>query len=102
MDEEEYVSPAINDYTIYSKSGCPNCVKIKKYLCEVGAKLLVINCDEYIVENKEIFLRFMEGIAGKEVKTFPMVFYEGQYIGGYSETEKHYNMTSAFSNKTLF
>jgi glutaredoxin len=102
MDEEEYVSPAVNDYTIYSKSGCPNCVKIKKYLCEVGAKLLVINCDEYILENKENFLNFIESLAGKEVKIFPMVFYEGQYIGGYAETEKHYNMNAAFSDNVFF
>jgi glutaredoxin len=102
MGKEEYELPAENDYTIYSKSGCPNCLKIKKYLCEAGAKLLVINCDEYILENKENFLSFIEALVGKEVKIFPMVFYDGRYIGGYTETEQHYNMNAAFSDNVFF
>ena len=68
MDDEEYIKPATNGYTIYTKSGCPNCVKIKKYLCECGAEMLVVNCDEYIIENKQVFLQFIAQCAEKEIK----------------------------------
>jgi glutaredoxin len=30
-------------------------------------------------------------------KTFPMVFYEGKFIGGYRDTEKWINKRNAFS-----
>ena len=96
MDDEEYIKPATNVYTIYTKSGCPNCVKIKKYLCECGAEMLVVNCDEYIIENKQVFLQFIAQCAEKEIKLFPMVFFNTEFIGGYAEAETHYKKFKAF------
>jgi glutaredoxin len=43
-------------FTIYSKSGCPNCTRIKKILTENNETFVEINCDEYLIEDKESFL----------------------------------------------
>jgi glutaredoxin len=101
MDEEEFVSPAQKGYTVYSKSGCPNCTKIKKYLCENGAEMLYVNCDEYILENKEGFLKFIANLAEKSVRVFPIVFFERKFIGGYEDTEYHYSRLNAFSDNSF-
>jgi len=102
MDDDEYITPAANGYTIYTKSGCPNCVKIKTYLCECGAEMLVVNCDEYIIENKQEFLQFIAKCAEKEIKLFPMVFFNNEFIGGYAEAETHYKKMKAFSGDFEF
>ena len=49
----------------------------------------VIDCDEFILENKEEFLLFIKKIIGKEHRIFPMVFDNERFIGGYNETN-HY------------
>lgn len=102
IDDAEFIKPATTGYTIYTKSGCPNCVKIKKYLCECGAELLVVNCDEYLIENKEDFLQFIAKSAKKEVKQFPIIFFDEEYIGGYAEAQSHYEKMNAFSDDLFF
>jgi len=84
----EFENPSDTGFTIYSKSGCPNCLKIKALLNEKNLKFNLINSDEYIFEDKEGFLNFIKQIAKVEVKTFPMIFYDKQFIGGYNETLK--------------
>jgi glutaredoxin len=76
-------------FTIYSKSGCPNCEKVKKILD--GAKLIyvVVECDGYLVKNRETFLDYMETLAGYRVTTFPIVFHGDRIVGGYMETNKY-------------
>jgi glutaredoxin len=100
--DKEIIKPAKKGYTIYTKSGCPNCVKVKNYLKSVNAPITIIDCDDYLIENKEEFLKFISDLSEITIKVFPIVFYEEKYIGGYSETEKHYNMMSAFSNNDFF
>lgn len=86
---EEYMHPLANEYTIYSKYGCSYCDKVKKILLQKNIVFSVIDCDEYLLENKEKFLAFMKQITGKEWKTFPIVFDNKQmFIGGFSETEE--------------
>lgn len=82
----DFIEPALKGFTIYSKSGCPNCTLIKKFIKEKHFFLSEINCDEYILEDKEKFLQFIEQKTSKSIKVFPMVFYEGNFVGGYSET----------------
>ena len=101
-EETEFVPPEKNGYTIYSKSGCPNCLKIKTFLCEKGLNQFIINCDEYILDDKQKFLNYIETIAEKSVKLFPMVFLNGKYIGGYIETLLQCEEEEAFSDKIIF
>jgi glutaredoxin 3 len=82
----EFEKPLESGFTIYSKSGCPNCVKAKALLNSKHLLLKVVNCDEYIIEDKESFLSFIANLSNKKVKMFPIVFYDGKFVGGYNET----------------
>uniref|UniRef100_A0A6C0B246 Glutaredoxin domain-containing protein n=1 Tax=viral metagenome TaxID=1070528 RepID=A0A6C0B246_9ZZZZ len=101
-EETEFILPNNEGYTIYSKSGCPNCILIKKFLCEKGVRQFTVNCDEYLLENKFKFLKFIESVAEQEVKLFPMIFFNGKYIGGCKESMKHYEQEEYFSDKNVF
>jgi glutaredoxin len=96
--EQEFEKPKVNGYTVYSKTGCPNCLKIKKLLNDSNAIVSIVDCDEYLIERKEEFLKFIEEAAEKSVRVFPIVFFEGKYIGGYSDTEYHHSRLNAFSS----
>ena len=86
---EEYMLPLPNEYTIYSKYGCTYCNKVKRLLVQKNIGFSVIDCDEYLLENKEKFLGFIKEITGKEWKTFPIVFDDKQvFLGGFVETEE--------------
>jgi disulfide oxidoreductase YuzD len=39
-----------------------------------------------LIEDKDFFLNFIKQITNTEVKTFPIIFYDKEFIGGYSET----------------
>lgn len=80
------IEPTNIGFTIYSKSGCTNCTKLKKILDDNLSVYNIINCDEYLIEEKEIFLQFIKNKANTECKTFPIVFCNGKFIGGLSET----------------
>lgn len=92
----DFTLPSQEGYTIYSKSGCPNCTKTKKLLEGDTPAPVIIDCDDYLIEDKEGFLKFIEATAKKEWKTFPMIFYNGQFIGGYQETMSHYECKKTF------
>ena len=82
----EIDKPIEKGFTIYSKSGCPTCLKSKAYLKQKNLIFTVINCDEYIIEDRDFFLSFIKEQAGHEVKMFPIIFYDGQFVGGFNET----------------
>lgn len=77
--------PAEKGFTIYSKSGCINCDNIKKLLDDNKLEYNVINCDEYLVNNKDFFLKSICELAKKEIKVFPMVFKDNSFVGSYKE-----------------
>ncbi len=85
----DFISPSNTGFTIYSKSGCPNCTKAKQLL-HGYSNMEIINCDEYLLEDKEGFLNFIkEKTGGIEHRTFPMIFHDKTFIGGYKELEKY-------------
>jgi len=84
----EFEEPSNTVFTIYSKSGCTFCTKVKKLLLEKNYAFDLIDCDDYLIEDKEKFLEFIKEHAGKEYKTFPMVFRCGTFVGGFTETKK--------------
>jgi len=80
----------VNTWIIYTKSNCVYCYKVKELLKNEQI-ITNINCDKWL-ENKikkEIFIGAMENIIGNEWKTFPMVFLNSKFIGGYMETKKY-------------
>lgn len=90
LQEEKitYILPYDSDFTIYTKSGCKFCSEVKKLLKINKLKYMVVDCDDYLLDNKEQFLDFIATICGKTVKTFPIVFFNENFVGGYIETDK--------------
>jgi glutaredoxin len=111
----DYIVPSFSGFTIYTKSNCRFCSLVKELLNgesvlkatelpTVGEILspLTVNCDAYLEENRDGFLQFIRAMTGKNHKTFPMVFFDGEFIGGYTETKVWYERMNAFSNLTDF
>ncbi len=100
MESIEFIEPKSGEYTIYSKSVCPNCSKVKALLNEKEITFSLIDCDEYLLECKQEFLLFIKSIIASniECKMFPMVFDNKYFIGGFKETKEHLEKTLIFDN----
>lgn len=85
MTDKEFPLPSEKHITIYSKSGCKNCLLVKHLLKEQNMVFNVIDCDEFILEKKEDFLEFIKELIGKEYKSFPMIFDGLIFVGGFKE-----------------
>ena len=85
--------PSTLGYTVFTKTGCTYCEFVKELLEE--EKFTAVNCDEFLTDQKEAFLVHVEDLAGKPHKTFPMVFHEGRFLGGFTETKKYYEAQSS-------
>ena len=55
-NSNQFTKPSESCFTIYSKSGCFNCAKVKDFLQENNIPFTIIDCDEYLLENKAEFL----------------------------------------------
>jgi glutaredoxin len=84
-----FPSPVKEGYTIFSKTGCTYCEFVKELLEDEA--VTIINCDTFLGEEKAAFLDYVDKLVGKPHKTFPMVFYEGHFLGGFTETKKFYD-----------
>lgn len=80
-----FESPIIDGFTIYTKSGCLMCTKAKELLQSKSLPYTMIDCDEYLLEDREGFLLFMKNLANKDVLMFPMICYNGCFVGAYKE-----------------
>ncbi len=87
----EIREPLKKGFTIYSKSGCSNCTYVKRLIKDNHFLFFEINCDEYILENKDEFLTYIEDKAKISCKTFPMVFYDATFVGGLTQTTECIN-----------
>jgi glutaredoxin len=94
----DYFEPLKTGFTIYSKSGCSNCTKVKQLLHDKGFFFLDVSCDEFLIEDKEGFLSFIKERANKEHKIFPMVFKDGKFVGGFAETQSFIDKLLCFVN----
>ena len=92
-----YIKPYPNSYTVYSKHGCHYCIKAKVLLSNLNPKSYVIECDDYLQDNKEDFLKFINDYTGREYRTFPMIFHNGKFIGGYTEAQQYHDKLNAFT-----
>ena len=83
----EFEEPLQKGFTMYSKSGCINCIKVKALLKEKKIEFNIIDCDDYIIEDKESFFLFIKEKINLECRTFPIIFNDNQFIGSYNETK---------------
>ena len=72
-----------NGYTILTKTGCKWCVKIKELLPDAH----YIVCDIPPAAREAFFVE-VDDLSGAQPRTFPMVFFDKTYIGGYEETRR--------------
>ncbi|PHX74753.1 MAG: hypothetical protein CK547_01485 [Chitinophagaceae bacterium] len=84
----EIEEPSDKSFTIYSKKNCKYCVLDKGVLDEHKIPFIEINCDHYLNQNEQYFLDFIKEKSKREheYKTFPMVFCDGKFVGGFLET----------------
>ena len=76
--------PSLTGYTIYTKSECGYCRRAKELL----PKAVVINCDVYLEKERIAFLLKMDEFSKAAPRTFPMIFSDGVFVGGYDEIKK--------------
>ena len=79
-----YVSPGTGkpqSVSVFSKPGCPHCVRAKKLLVAHGLEY------EEIVLGRDATVRSLRAVAGSGVA--PQVFIEGAHIGGADALEQH-------------
>ena len=60
----------------------------KKMLKDKNLIFNVVDCDDYIIEDKENFLLFIKDLSQREIKQFPIIFHDGVIVGGYKETKE--------------
>jgi hypothetical protein len=48
-----------------------------------------VDCDDYLVENREDFLLFLREYAQVDVKVFPVIFHDKKYVGSFAELKTH-------------
>lgn len=86
----EFQAPSANGFTVYSKSKCDHCVQLKEHLKSKHLLFQEVVCDDYLTLNRDDFLSFLqERTQGRKHTTFPMVFYNGFFVGGREDTEKY-------------
>ena len=98
----DFEKPKETGYTIYSKSGCPLCNDVKKLLKSRSFDFIVIDSDEYLFEDRDGFIAFIESCAQKPTGGFPKVFADSVFIGGYAETKKYIERKLTFDENADF
>ena len=91
----EVESPQPTGYTIYSKNNCPFCTKAKALLQDAH----IIECDAYLKEDRSTFLKYMDAYSQTEHRTFPMIFFNGEFVGGFTEAKVHHEKLECFSDR---
>jgi glutaredoxin len=87
-----FVKPK-DGYSIYTKSNCKYCRNVKKLIPNAH----VISADDYLTSRRSNFLAFVDEMTGERPRTFPMVFLNKRYIGGFTETKDYIDKLEAFN-----
>ena len=96
-----YVPPSMMSYTIYTKTGCSYCIKAKEML--KNENVTIVDCDEYLSNDKEKFLLWVEEqTGGIKYRTFPIIFNNKKFVGGFAEVKQQFEMNEAFAGNLDF
>lgn len=84
--------PIPHTITVYTKSNCSNCDKVKAYLIKKNLSYNLIDCDQFLgdEETKRHFLSQIYCYSGQKIKSFPIIFYDRRCIGGYYDLLEYY------------
>jgi glutaredoxin len=83
-----FEKPTPIGFTIYTKSGCPYCIQAKELLQYETPEPKIIDCDSYLKEDRDSFLLFIHTLSNTNHRTFPMIFKNGDFLGGFTETKE--------------
>jgi glutaredoxin-like protein len=86
----DYIAPNAAkplDVTVFSRDGCPFCVRAKGMLNDAGIRF------EELVLNRDYTEATLRAISGRS--TVPQVFINGEYIGGSEEVEAYVGKAKA-------
>ena len=89
--------PSTHCVTVYTKQNCPYCSKAKTILTNTNISFQVIKCDAFLEIDKTAFLDTMRKKTQRDYRTFPMIFDQGNFIGGYSELQSYLDKKNAFN-----
>jgi len=87
------IPPQTIGYTIYSKPDCVYCEK---------AKQLIKGKEISIEKDYPSFLQFIRPYTKIEYRLFPMIFFEGEFIGGFEEARVHYESLRLYDQDDNF
>ena len=95
-----FTEPNSNKWTVYTKSGCPYCYKVKDLLNINKVDYDIIDCDELLKDSKlkEEFLSYIESRANIKHRTFPIVFDHNVFIGGFDKTSEYMDKLNLSKN----
>ncbi len=85
-----YTKPANTGYTIYTISECNFCKMAKEYIAKTKKNTKIVKCDAYIETSRkrDEFYAFIRQYTSIPYVYFPMIFYNGKFVGGYKELTK--------------
>jgi alkyl hydroperoxide reductase subunit F len=84
---------------IYSKNGCPYCNLAKQFLFAYNPKIIEYNT--LSEEKKEIVQNRIKKQRGSEYSTYPIIFINDKFIGGYSDLVENFSdMNPTFVKKS--
>lgn len=72
-------------YTVLTKQNCKWCEKIKKLLPD--ACYILCEVPPAPSQERDAFFKEVDALSRTKPRTFPMVFYNKVYIGGYAATK---------------
>ena len=95
-----FAEPNPNKWTVYTKSGCPYCIRAKDLLNFNMIDYDIVDCDEILKDSKtkEEFLLYIETRANFKHRTFPIVFNHNVFIGGFDKTTEYINNLNISKN----
>lgn len=99
LDSEQWKELLQYRVLVLSKINCIYCTKVKELLTSVNMSFFEYDCT-YLLENadsKQIFLEQIQLLANKKYTTFPMVFIDGEFIGGYIDVGAYLEKQNAFA-----
>lgn len=106
---QQWTNEHLQSFVVFTKSKCTYCDRVKSLIDTTIRSNYYPNtyilCDELLQDQsiKETFLSQMEEIALKPYRTFPMVFYQGKFLGGYTETKEYIESNQRLNkNKFMF
>jgi glutaredoxin len=71
---------------IFSKADCPFCVDALKLAARSRMQITEIKLNRDM--NREEMIKKVQSRSGVEFKTFPQIFLDGEYIGGFEDFNK--------------